>query len=366
MPITLDMTMNLVNRTAVYEIGHAISTILPPGSAIRYWRFFRESEIKFDTSKATSTIGKVVGRAAFKDYDRLAAHWPWPRYANQKMLFLDPLFCGRTQVCEGDIVLCHDLGPITNPEYYGEATRSAYLEAYSAIRDAAPRIVFVSDYTRRRFAALFGGHYRATDTIPLYAKADLSNVVATPARRRARPFFLAVGALDRRKNFGSAIAAFVESGLARQGYDLVIVGPKGNAADEVLLQAEKASSVEYLGFVSTPELKQLYETAEALLFPSLLEGFGLPALEAGIMGKIPIVSSGTVLEEVVGPGAISVDPTSIASMANGLKLAATMDDESKARRLALIASHQAGFTKEAFHSRWAALLADEATGSGPK
>ncbi|MEY9559314.1 glycosyltransferase family 4 protein [Sinorhizobium fredii] len=360
MPITLDLTMNLVNRTAVFDIGHELSKLMPSGCSVRYWRFFPNREIRFDTGKKISTVGKAIGRLAWRDYGHLAVHWSWPRYQNHKMLFLDPLFCASTRVSSRDIVVCHDLGPVTNPEFYNEAARSAYDNAYRAIQRASPRLVFVSEFTKHRFETLYGRDYRASDVIPLYAKSGLADIRAASDKKRERPFFLMVGTLERRKNFVRAVAAFAESGLAQAGYDLVIVGPRGNDAVNVLPQIEKSRSVEYLGFVSNSELKQLYETAEAFFFPSLLEGFGVPALEAGFLGVLPIVSAGTVLEEVVGPGGIAVDPRSIASMADGLKQVASMDRASKARRQALVASHQAGFTKEAFRRKWSVLLASEA------
>jgi glycosyltransferase involved in cell wall biosynthesis len=362
MPITLDLTMNLVNRTAVFDVGHELSRLMPSGCSIRYWRFFPNREIRFDAGERASMVGKAIGRLAWRDFGQLSVHWSWPRYQCHKMLFLDPLFCGSTRVSSRDIVLCHDVGAVTNPEFYNEAARRSYDNAYRAVQRASPRLVFVSEFTRRRFEALYGRDYRAVDVIPLYAKSALADLPAASDKKRERPFFLMVGALERRKNFVRAIAAFAESGLAQAGYDLVIVGPRGNDAANVLPQIEKSPSVEYLGFVSNPELRHLYETAEAFFFPSLLEGFGVPALEAGFLGVLPIVSAGTVLEEVVGPAGIVVDPYSVASMADGLKLVASMDRATKARRQALVASHQAGLTRESFLNRWSELLADEAAG----
>ena len=126
------------------------------------------------------------------------------------------------------------------------------------------------------------------------------------------PFFVAVGALDARKNLPVLFAAMRE--LSRQGANvpLVLCGPGAR-----LSQAAKAGDerwLKYAGFVSDTELAQLYRHATALVFPSLYEGFGLPPLEAMQCGGRVICADASSVPQVVGDAALMFEPRDV----NGL------------------------------------------------
>jgi len=76
--------------------------------------------------------------------------------------------------------------------------------------------------------------------------------------------------------------------------------------------------VQFLGYVPTADLVGLYNLAEALAFPSLYEGFGLPAIEAMACGTPVITSRRGSMVEVAGNAAQFVDPLEVESIAEGL------------------------------------------------
>ena len=76
--------------------------------------------------------------------------------------------------------------------------------------------------------------------------------------------------------------------------------------------------VEWRHYVSDQELSRLYADADALLFASLSEGFGLPPLEAMLHSLPVVVGDVACLAEVCGDGALYVDPTDVESIANGM------------------------------------------------
>jgi glycosyltransferase involved in cell wall biosynthesis len=213
----------------------------------------------------------------------------------------------------------------------------------------------VSDFTRQAFLKLFPANYPMTEVIPLYFKSTLANAKPGPARER--PYFLMVGSMERRKNVRAAFDAYRRSGLFEKGVDLLIVGPRGNSSAELLPVIEETPGIEHLGYLNDQQLATLYTHATALFFPSLLEGFGVPALEAPQAGVLPIVSRGTVLEEIVGPRGVFVDPTSIDDMARSLNDVFVMPAAEKTERLRAIRAHQMQFSRENFHARWGALVA---------
>lgn len=354
--IVLDLTMNLANRTAVHEMGHEIYGISEKRFRVRYWRLFCHKPIDFTKSRLISNAGKAISRIAFKDV--ASNRGPqWPRRKRDKILFLEPLFSLKTPIDRDDIIVCHDIAPISHPQYYMAGTRECYHQAYLRIMHAAPLIVFVSDFTKKAFLEYYPANYRGVEVIPLYSKYSSGHINASVAR--ARPFMLMVGTLERRKNYRAALEAFRESRLTDEGFDLVIVGPRGNLSAELLPNLNQYGSVEHLGFAEEASLNALYRSATALFFPSLIEGFGVPALEAPQLGLMPIVSRGTILEEIAGPDGILVDPLSVPSMAAGLREAASMDAESRKVRLSRIKEHQRVYSLANFRAAWSALLERE-------
>jgi glycosyltransferase involved in cell wall biosynthesis len=128
----------------------------------------------------------------------------------------------------------------------------------------------------------------------------------------SKPFFLAVGTLQPRKNFERIIDAFQSLPDAlKNEYELIIVGKVGSNCDAALTkiqEAQKTGSVKWLNHIDEHSLKVLYQSSKALVFPSLAEGFGLPILE-GFASRIPVITSNlSSMPEIAGNAAIQVDP----------------------------------------------------------
>jgi glycosyltransferase involved in cell wall biosynthesis len=149
--------------------------------------------------------------------------------------------------------------------------------------------------------------------------------------RLARDYILWTGTVEPRKNLRRLLAAFAD---VRPGVDLVLVGPKGWNEDlEKLLEPIK-QRVRVLGFVPRADLGPLYAGARLSCFPSLLEGFGFPVLEAMAQGTPVVTSKGTSTEEIAGNDAVLVDPLDAASIAAGMEK--VLEDEELAERLARV------------------------------
>ncbi len=118
-----------------------------------------------------------------------------------------------------------------------------------------------------------------------------------------------MGTLQKRKNTVGLVEAF--EGLPEE-WRLVLAGsPTGFGAKEILRRIENSPSrerIEVTGYLPEEDLHVLYSRASIFAFPSLDEGFGIPALEAMAHG-LPVVASNTsALPEVTGPAALLVDP----------------------------------------------------------
>lgn len=135
-----------------------------------------------------------------------------------------------------------------------------------------------------------------------------------------RKYFLFVGTLQPRKNIQRLIKAFAKLDTNCQ---LVIAGKKGWLYEEILEEAKKLKiedKVIFAGFVPGEDLPSLMKHSIAYVLPSLYEGFGIPVIEAQATGGIVLVSRVSSLPEVVLDSGFYIDePTSVASILNGLK-----------------------------------------------
>jgi len=357
-----DISLALINRTGAYHVCRDVVECLPQFFiAKRYWRWIFEHEPR-------GLIRRLLGRAMIHELENLERSRAWlgprgRRVTSCGTLFFDPLYVLQARLRALDIVLCHDLGPITHSHLYSSKVTALYTEAYASIRTVGPGMVFVSEATRSEFVRVFGTRFRFLHVIPLYVRTTLAecNEKAPPGVRA--PFLLTVGAFEIRKNHGRMIEAFVRSGLRERGYSYVLCGPRGNSAREVEALACTTPGVIDLKYISDAEVRWLYRHATGFVLPSLLEGFGLPALEAGQHGVVSLVSSHPAQTEAVGDAAIQVDPTSIREIASGLRRLADMTDMERAERVAKAKAHAAVLTQDRFLQQWGTLLASQAIGA---
>jgi glycosyltransferase involved in cell wall biosynthesis len=163
-----------------------------------------------------------------------------------------------------------------------------------------------------------------------------------------RPFVLASGAADRRKNIDRLIQAFA---LARAtdprlaGALLAVTSLRPGEAATTNYAATAAAAglsgaLRFLPYVSDEQMKALYQRALCYAFPSVWEGFGLPILEAFSMGCPVLTADTTSLPEVAGKGAVYADPFDLASLGRGLSKAAGTEG-----RAALLARARAQLAK---------------------
>ncbi|OGJ16602.1 MAG: hypothetical protein A2632_00885 [Candidatus Pacebacteria bacterium RIFCSPHIGHO2_01_FULL_46_16] len=158
----------------------------------------------------------------------------------------------------------------------------------------------------------------------------------------SKPYFIALGTIQPRKNLTRLVEAFEsfsrkQQGLAKQAsfqqYHLVLAGKEGWLARPILqriAQSPFAAYIHITGFVTEGEKWALLRGATASVTVGLKEGFGIPALEALEVGTIPVVANATSLPEVVGDAGILVDPTNVLAIADGLWRVATLKARERA------------------------------------
>jgi glycosyltransferase involved in cell wall biosynthesis len=137
-------------------------------------------------------------------------------------------------------------------------------------------------------------------------------------------YLLYLGTLEPRKNITRMLQAYAlmkKSTLTVP--KLVLAGRKGWMYDsifETVKELHLEEDVIFTGYIEADDAPILMKGAEAFLFPSIYEGFGMPPLEAMACGTPVLVSDTTSLPEVVGDAGILVDPMSVQSICEGMKL----------------------------------------------
>ena len=206
----------------------------------------------------------------------------------------------------------------------------------------ARRVICVSEFTSRELGREYPGLSSACRVVHAAAES-MAGVQERSVPVPERPFLLFVGTLEPRKNLPRLLRSFAR--LVRETdlpHQLVVVGAQGWSGQNLphlIAELGIAARVELRGRLSDVELQELYQSAVALVMPSLYEGFGLPVLEAMNHATPVIASEAGALPEVVGEGGLLVDPLSEDSIYQQmLRLCA---DHGLRTRLSASASRQA-------------------------
>lgn len=228
------------------------------------------------------------------------------------------------------VLTVHDVLYERFPEYFTrwDTCRHKLGVRWSCRR--ADHVITVSEASKRDLMELYGlppSHVTVTYQGPHERFRPLDR---GDCKRRLRAcygleheFLLYVGAIQPRKNIPRLLAAFAAVKAARKlPHRLVIVGPKSwktGGAFEALEKCPAKQDVIVTGYVPAADLPDFYNAAEAFVYVSRCEGFGLPVVEAMACGTPTVTSRGSSLEEVAGDAAILVDAGDAQSIAAGIE-----------------------------------------------
>lgn len=257
-----------------------------------------------------------------------------------------------------NIYTIHDLVPLRMP-YATLDVKRRYLGTCRAIAASADHIVTVSEASKRDIISLLG--VPAEKISNTYQSVEIPDRLARKPENLARAevrgafdldwgqYWLFYGAIEPKKNVGRLIEAYLASGstlplviCGKQAWqmrselgliyedDLRVMNDPGPIDGIQSLARKLRDRVILLDYVPFRMLVSLIRGARALLFPSLYEGFGLPALEAMLLGTPVMTSTTSSLPEVVGDAALTVDPYDTRAMAEAIQ-ALDGDAELRAR-----------------------------------
>ncbi len=243
-------------------------------------------------------------------------------------LFHDPVYPLPLALPVPGVITVHDLSNYTNPDVH--TFRSALSgKLFPVYLRKARQIISVSHFTASQLKKHFPGEAHKITVIhqgnserfqPLAHQNNLESVKSIynlPPR-----FLLFLGTLEPRKNISRLLEAFALSSSSIP-HSLVITGGKGWKYDNLLKRIASHPNrdrIHLTGYVDDNHLPALLSAAEFLVYPSILEGFGLPVLEAMACGTPVVTSDVSSMPEIAGDAAFLIDPYSINSISQGINL----------------------------------------------
>src|SRR5688572_20744872 len=228
------------------------------------------------------------------------------------------------------VVTIHDCIHLMFPEYLKRRLGSAFARAslYTAAHKS-DRVFTVSEQSKRDILNFFKVPPEKIVVTPNAIDDRFSLPPSEEHVRQTREryqlshsYLLYVGNIKPHKNLERLIEAFhLVRSQGRSELELLIIGDEISKLQSLRRAVHRHDIhryVRFLGFVPDETLAVLYRLASVFVFPSLYEGFGLPPLEAMASGTPVITSNVSSLPEVVGDGAILVDPYSAEAIADGI------------------------------------------------
>lgn len=296
-------------------------------------------------------------RQMFAIWQRLRLPLPLELFTGRCDLVHSPDFVSPPHRTGADIITVHDLSFLVVPEC-AEPKLAAFLcKTVPAAVRRADHVIAVSEQTKRDLMELLG--VPASKIAVAYNGVEkrfrpIQNDLAKEALKRKlglpQRFILHVGTLEPRKNLKRLIEAYgmlVNNHAGIGEVALVLAGRKGWLFEPVLEAAHRVNQgrgkVAFVDHVHDEELPLLYNSAAVFAYPSLYEGFGMPAAESLACGVPALVSNDGALREVTGECALSVDARSVEEIAYGLAELLT-DNQLRARLSACGPSQVERFT----------------------
>lgn len=273
-----------------------------------------------------------------------------------------------------NIYTLHDVVPLRLP-YTTLDQKRHYFRLLKKLGRSAEHIVTVSECSKRDLVELVG--------IPEERITNTYQSVSIPDKYRFKPeddvarevegltgfdykgYFLFWGSLEPKKNIGRLIEAYLSSQVEtplvivgaqawKSEQELKLLGETGTVYGSLERRRGARKRIIQMPYAPFPLLVSLIRGAKAALFPSLYEGFGLPVLEAMLLGTPVICSNTSSLPEVAGDAALMVDPYDTQAITRAIR-AMDADAELREHYIALGHSQAARYSPEIYRERLKAV-----------
>lgn len=232
-----------------------------------------------------------------------------------------------TRVPTLDVI--HDLNFEHSADFLRPSHQRYMTHYFPLFAKKANRIATVSEYSKQDIADTY-----SVDSMKIDVVYNGSHSYYQPCEEKqkqeirdkycdGKPYFIFIGTISKRKNLANILLAYTEfrNRHGNNKLDMVIVGGRYGAypeLDKALANNPFLSDIHFVGHVDSELLSKLLASAEALVYASVFEGFGIPIVEAFYAETAVITSNVTSMPEVAGNAALMVDPMSVESIAHAM------------------------------------------------
>ena len=252
------------------------------------------------------------------------------------------------------VLAIHDANIWQVPQAYDWRYRALHKFLRPRLARRAARLITVSRFSATELAPVLGVAPNRFEIVPNSAEHILrvrpdGNALARFGLEPHR-YLLAVGSQSANKNIAALIAAHAQAGPTLP--PLVLAGAS------LTCLTEQTTGIRSLGRVSDGALRSLYQGAAGFVFPSLYEGFGIPPLEAMALGTPVLAAQSSAMPDVLGQAPVWCEPTSVASIADGLRTLTRLTPTERVRKQRQGRAQADRFTWEHSAKRLAQILCD--------
>lgn len=298
-------------RTGIEEyVLNLLPCLLPLDRNIQYKLFYNAfHKVKLDYSWFKLPN---VELKEFKFPNRVLDLFRWPKidkFLGDIDIFFSPHFLpiALPKNCKR-VITFHDLSFKHHPEFFsGSRKLWHWLTFPESQAKKTDKIITDSQSTKEDLVKIYGIEPEKIRVIYLGISENFKQVKSNKEKS-----ILYFGTIEPRKNIAAVIKAFEVLKNDFKDLKLTIAGAKGWLYKDIFKQVEKfRKDIIFTGVIDDKDKPRLYNSAGVFVYPSFFEGFGFPPLEAMACGVPTIVSNTSSLSEVVGNGAIMIDPYNV-------------------------------------------------------
>jgi glycosyltransferase involved in cell wall biosynthesis len=267
---------------------------------------------------AAGLLARAKQLAAEQAVSGLRAYARWvidPKY--RPAIFFEPdmlpLPMGKKRVA-----VINDLSVLLFPQWHPAHRVNGYRKYFLQSVQTTDQFISISEASKLdfiKFTSIAADRVHVAPLAPRSQFQPQSQAAQDSARKKfsiTKDYFVFLSTLEPRKNLPGLLDAWEKTSPGfRKNHELLLVGSMGWKTDALVARLQQpvfAESLRWLGRVEDEDLVPLLAGAQALLYPSLYEGFGLPPLEAMAVGTPVICSDRGALGETVGDAAWKVNP----------------------------------------------------------
>ena len=322
-------------RTGIEEyVLNLLPRLLPLDQNIKYKLFynaFRKTKLDYSWLKL-SNVELREFKFPNRVLDSCVQIFKWPKinkFLGDIDIFFSPHFLpvALPKNCKR-VITFHDLSFKHHPQFFSSSRKAWHFLTFPKSQaKKADKIITDSQSTKEDLVKIYKINPDKIEVIYLGVSKDFRPIKTAKVKEKyklPRNFILYFGTIEPRKNLILLIKAFeaLKNKFLIPDLKLVIAGAKGwlyKDIFEIVANSRCKKDVIFTGVVDEKDKPYLYSSADVFVYPSFFEGFGFPPLEAMACGVPTIVSNTSSLSEVVGNGAIMIDPYNVDELAFAIR-----------------------------------------------